>query len=163
MGFFQALTRFLGGGATRELDEPQRARLLQAWNLYEETPQAVPNRPEATVPFAGTVDYDRAQWHRRLKTLLERLPDSEDQWPELMADVKALGFDPAWVNQAMRDEFVLLVRRAVADRTVTPAEHRKLDIARLLIGISEDEAEQILKNVVSEAESFFGETVERAD
>ena len=41
----------------------------------------------------------------------------------------------------VEDEFRLLIRRAVADRKLTPQEHRKLDLARDLIGISEAEAE----------------------
>jgi hypothetical protein len=73
-----------------------------------------------------------------------------------------MDFDPAWVAQCSRDEFALLVRRAVADRVVTEAEHRKLDLARDLIGIPDAEAETILHAIVAEAETFFGGSVEGA-
>ena len=56
----------------------------------------------------------------------------------------------------------MLVRRAVADRVVTDAEHRKLDQARDMLGIADAEAEAILHDVVSEAETFFGKSVEGA-
>ena len=54
----------------------------------------------------------------------------------------------------------MLVRRAVADRVVTEAEHRKLDFARDLLGIPDREAESILDTVVAEAETFFGKSIE---
>jgi hypothetical protein len=167
MGFFQALGRFLGGSDTRGLDDSRRDELMRKWNLYDEKPADLPDAiPDDTIPgpirAVGTSEYDRAQWHRRLKTILERLPESEDQWPELMADIKALGFDPDWVNEAMQAEFVMLMRRAVADRTLTTSEHRKLELARVLIGIPEDQAEATLQTVIREAESFFGGSVENA-
>ena len=61
-----------------------------------------------------------------------------------------------------REEFTLLVRRVVADRVVTEAEHRKLDLARDLLEIPDAEAEAILHAVVADAEQFFGGTVEGA-
>ena len=56
----------------------------------------------------------------------------------------------------------MLVRRAVADRLFTEAEHRKIDLARDLMGIPEPDAEEILHQVVVEAEKFFGGAVEGA-
>ena len=77
-----------------------------------------------------------------------------------MAEARALKLDPAWVTKCQVDEFLLLVRRAVADRLFTEPEHRKLDLARDLIGIPEAEAEAVLHSIVAEAESFFGKSVE---
>ena len=54
----------------------------------------------------------------------------------------------------------MLIRQAVSDRHVTEEEHRKLDLARDLIGIPEAEAEAILHAIVAEAEAFFGKPVE---
>jgi hypothetical protein len=73
-----------------------------------------------------------------------------------------LGLDQDWVRDAQREEFVMLVRRVVADRNVSPMEQRKLELARTLIGLSEDEAETIVRDVVAEAESFFGGEIEGA-
>ena len=72
-----------------------------------------------------------------------------------------MDFDPAWVAQSGRDEFALLVRRAVADRVVTEAEHRKLDLARDLLGIPDPEAEIDPPWASSpRPRSFFGGSVE---
>jgi len=76
-----------------------------------------------------------------------------------MYEARALELDPAWVAQSQREEFLLLVRRAVSDRVVTGPEHQKLDLARELIGMPEAEAEEALHAIVSEAESFFGKPV----
>ena len=54
----------------------------------------------------------------------------------------------------------MLIRQAVSDRHVTEEEHRKLDLARDLIGIPEAEAESLLHAIVAEAEAFFGKPVE---
>jgi hypothetical protein len=178
MGFFAALGRLLGGGARRPVTEADRDRLLRAWDLYDEkTPEtAFPDtggpleEPDeefgvSTGPPPGaeaTHAYDRQQWHKKLRTVLDRLPDSQDQWDDMMADVGALGLDQDWVRDAQREEFVMLVRRVVADRNVSPMEQRKLELARTLIGLSEDEAETIVRDVVAEAESFFGGEIEGA-
>ena len=81
-------------------------------------------------------------------------------WLDVEAEAKAMGFEPEWVALRSRDEFALLVRRAVSDRVVTEAEHRKIDLARDLIGIPDAEAESILAKVIAEAETFFGKPVE---
>ena len=79
-----------------------------------------------------------------------------------MTDAGALGLDIAWVEQCQREEFSLLIRRAVSDRLVTLAEHSKLELARLLIGIPEPEAEATLHAIVAEAQEFFNEPIEGA-
>jgi hypothetical protein len=154
MGFFNALRRTLGGepGVTATPREVE-ARFLGV------DPDTLPLTPET--PFeSGT--YDRAQWAKKLKRVLSELPDSRADWEDVAAEAKAMDFDPAWVAQCGRDEFALLVRRAVADRVVTEAEHRKIDLARDLLGIPDAEAVTILHAIVSEAETFFGGTVEGA-
>lgn len=176
MGFFAALGRLLGG-AGRPVPAADRDRLLRAWDLHETAPAtAFPDTggplEEADEEFgvsdgpppgaAATHDYDRRQWHKKLRTILDRLPDSEGQWNDLIADIGALGLDPDWVRDAQRQEFILLVRRAVADRAITPMEHRKLDVARTLVGLQEDEAEALLQQVVTEAEAIFGGAIEGA-
>jgi hypothetical protein len=167
MGFFAALGRLLrsdpsaGGAAPGD-----RARLLEAWGLsdtsHPEFPGAAPAAdPEEMAAPPATTDYDRATWRRKLGTLLSRLPDSQSQWDDFMADVGALNLDPEWVRQAQREEFILMLRRAVADRTITPLEHRNLELARTLIGLPESEATALLEGVVTEAESFFGGAIDR--
>ena len=154
MGFFNALRRSLGGGSvpaptSREIE----ARFLGV------DPDSLPIAEEA--PFnAG--NYDRAQWAKKLKRVVAGLPETRAEWDDVAAEARAMGFEPEWVVLRFRDEFAMLVRRAVADRVVTEAEHRKLDLARELMGIRDEEAVAILDAVVAEAESFFGGTVEGA-
>ncbi len=75
-------------------------------------------------------------------------------------DPAAMAAPPATVEHCQREEFALMVRRAVADRDITLQEHHKLDLARTLIGLSEDEAEATLHAIAAEAEAFFGKPVE---
>jgi len=145
-----------------DLDEPSRQKLLQAWGLDEnDWNQAGTATLQAPRPDEASRDYDRMQWQRKLKRVLDELPDSEPEWPQLLTEAKAKGFEDDWVRQQMLDEFSLMVRRAVADRHFNEHERRKLDLARYLIGLTTQEAESIYAKVVKEAESFFGENVER--
>jgi hypothetical protein len=144
MGFFDTLRRVLTGDDPRPTatsDVDRRAGLLP---------------PEAGTPGV----YDLTQWQKKLKRILDELPGSQSQWADLMAEERAMGFDPQWVRRCQLEEFHLLVRRAVSDRHFTEADHRKLDLARDLIGIPELEAEAILHAIVAEAEAFFGKPVE---
>jgi hypothetical protein len=154
MGFFDALRRTLGadtglGPTPREVE----AQFLGV------DPDTLPLTPET--PFESGV-YDRAQWAKKFKRVLSELPESRADWEDVAAEARAMDFDPAWVKQCGLDEFALMVRRAVADQVVTEAEHRKLDLARDLIGIPDDEAVTILHAIVAEAETFFGKSVEGA-
>ncbi len=65
--------------------------------------------------------YDRANWLKKMKRILNELPDSESQWTELMTEARALNFDPDWVTKSQIDEFLLLIRRSKPDR---PPFHR---------------------------------------
>jgi hypothetical protein len=157
MGFFDALRRVLAGGQVGADEMPIDRRLGDAWGFGEVGSGADDN---SDLPAETTGAFDRRQWERKLKRILDELPGSRGEWGDLMVEANALGLDPAWVAERQRAEFDLLVRRAVADRSVTEAEHRKLDLARELVGLSETEAEAVLNAVVAEAESFFGKPVE---
>ena len=137
------------GSADSPRDEPARPD--------EETGDH-PVTPEA--PFADATAFDRTQWRKKLKRILEELPASEPEWADLQSEARALGFDPDWVDRCEVEEFILLIRRVVSDRVFTDQEHRKLDLARDLIGIPDAEAEAALNTVVAEAEAFFGKPVE---
>lgn len=141
------------------MDDRARARLLEAWGLAEDEVTTSAPRPIAA---DSSLDYDRAQWVRKLKNILEELPDSEPRWEQLVRDARAKGFDESWMQGMMLGEFSLLVRRAVSDRVFTDREKRKLELARNLVGLSEVDAESIYASVVKEAESFFGEEVDGA-
>ena len=95
-----------------------------------------------------------------MKRILAKLPESRTQWDDLIREAGALGFDADWVEQCQREEFALMVRLAVSDHGVTLQEHSKLELARTLIGLSEDEAEATLHTIAAEAEAFFGKPVE---
>ncbi|MEW4566448.1 hypothetical protein AB1L88_01145 [Tautonia sp. JC769] len=158
MGLFDRLHGARDRAST--LDDRSRAKLLEAWGLVEAD---VANDQVPRYSAEGTsLDYDRAQWLRKLKHILDELPDSEPRWEQLVREGRAKGFDDAWMGHLMREEFALLVRRAVADRVFSERERRKLDQARILVGLSEAEAEAVYASVVKEAETFFGEEVEGA-
>ena len=154
MGFFDALSRVLTGSKTTQYT----AREIEAAHLGVDADD-LPIAPEEQ--FAAG-EFDRTQWAKKVKRILERLPESQGDWADALAESKAMDFEPAWVQRCIRDEFTMLVRRAVADRVVTESEHRKLDLARDLLGIPDGEAESILHAVVSEAENFFGKSIEGA-
>jgi hypothetical protein len=162
MGLFDALRRLRHAHDGKQHD--QRRRLAQLWGLDEqeafgdEQTSAVSERADVHDP----VDYDRAQWQKKMKRVLEGLPDSRDEWGPVIAEARALGFDGRWMHQAQIEEFTLLVRRAVADGVFTEKKHHMLDLARDLMGIPDAEAEALVHTIVTEAESFFGKAIEGA-
>ncbi|MDR3636231.1 MAG: hypothetical protein P4L84_20685 [Isosphaeraceae bacterium] len=153
MKFFDALRRSLGqdAGTPVSPSSEEARRLNEAWGL-----DPAPARSEG---FADASLYDQAQWRKKLKLILDTLPESSDRWDELIAESRAMNFNPDWVAQCQVEEFLLLIRRAVSDRRFTEEEHQKLDLARQLIGIPEVEAEAALLTVIAEAEQFFGKPV----
>src|SRR4051794_12027029 len=122
MGFFEALRRVLGGGAADEAGPT----VIEPGGIIEESGA---DAGPAVAP-APTSRYDRSQWHKKLKRILDELPGSEREWGDLIVEARALELDPAWVAQCQREEFLMLIRRAVSDRVVTEPEHRKLELAR---------------------------------
>jgi hypothetical protein len=146
MGFFDTLRRVLSGD-----HHPVAAPLDRDVPVHDRA--AAPH--EAATPGV----YDLQQWQKKLKRILDELPASRPQWHDVIAEARALGFDPEWVHRCQVDEFQLLVRRAVSDRHFTEAEHLKLDLARDLIGIPEAEAEAVLHAIIAEAEAFFDKPV----
>ncbi len=157
MGFFDSLRRTLGVAPTEGLG-PINPRLAGAPGVDDEGDPAIASEPE---PFRGS-EYDRKNWRNKLKLVLDDLPDSRDRLREHLAEGLSLGIEPATLRDWTREEFTLLVRKAVSDRVVTESEHLKLDLARDLLEIPDAEAEQILHAVVADAEQFFGGTVEGA-
>lgn len=158
MGFINALGRLLRASDETALSSTDRERLLDAWGLTDTVSPEPPVSPAATELFAS--EYDRTHWERKLRTVLDGLPESESDWPDLVADASALGFDESWVRTRYREEFALLIRQALADGRFSPQEHRHIDLARILIGMPDDEAEQIVAAIVAEAEAIFGREVE---
>jgi hypothetical protein len=142
-----------------------RVRLIEAWGLsdtaHPEFPGDVPAAdPEALAAPNVPSAYDRDRWRKKLALILDGLPDSEPEWSDFIADADALGLDRDWVQSSLREEFRMLIRRVVSDARITPLEHRKLDLARSLTAINDDEALAILNEVVAEAETFFGKPIE---
>jgi len=163
MPFFDTLRKVLRGdrGPVLPRDHTPAPRgLSAAWGLDEDGADAGPTPHEDLTAEAGA--YDREQWHKKLQRVLERLPASQAEWPDLMTEARALKLGDDWVARLQAEEFRMLIRRAVSDRQFTEEEHRTLDLARDLIGMPEDQAEAALHDVVAEAEAFFGGPVEGA-
>jgi hypothetical protein len=163
MAFLDSLRRALGSDPAAS-DRERRLRLLEAWGMDLAGGDAVDAGPADPGALAGPPDpaaYDRDLWRKKLRLLLnEKMPVPEREWADFLADAGALGLDRAWVEEAQRHEFEMLVRRAVADGVVTLEEHHKIDLARHLIGLSDAEAEATLRRVVDEARALFGRPVE---
>jgi hypothetical protein len=156
MGFFDTLRRVLSHETHAHVSHDTQKRIRNAWGLEEEeTPPLAPG-PESR----GASAYDRAQWTKRLRRILDELPGSEPQWRELLTDAHALALEPEWITQQEREGFAFLVRAAVSHRKVTEEEHRKIELARKLIDLPEAQAEEILHSIMAEAEAFFGAPVE---
>jgi hypothetical protein len=168
MGFFDALKRVLSHETHPQVSEESRRRIRDAWGLGDEEPEGetetdAGSARESQSSGSGQTaasGYDRAQWEKKLRKILDELPGSRGHWQELMADAHALGFDAAWTAGRQREEFAFLVRRAVAHRVVSEDDHSKLDLARKLIGMSEGEAEETLHSIMAEASAFFGSPVQ---
>lgn len=160
MGFLKTLERLVGLGAAEP--EEERARFLAAWESYGDERPEVPEFPSDKVMGADEtgLDYDRAQWLKKLKRVLEDLPESRPTWSQLEAEVKTLGLAPEWVSRAYRAEFTMLVRQKLADCGLNSSERETLELARELTGLSNEEALAILREVTREAQSFFGRDVE---
>jgi YesN/AraC family two-component response regulator len=164
MGFFDALKRVLSHGTHEQATDETKKRIREAWGLGDEegSAEVAPEHAAASAGEPATnaaSAYDRSQWQKKLRHILEELPDSQKDWQELMAEAHALELEPDWIAKQQHEEFAFLIRRAVSDRVVSEDDHHKLDLARKLIGISETEAEQTLHAIVAEAEAFFGTQV----
>jgi hypothetical protein len=116
---------------------------------------------EADEKVAGEA-YSRNLWRKKLPRVMDKLPVSEQEWEAHMAEARSLGLDPQWVQASLRAEFALLLRRVVADGVITGKEHIKVESARDLIGITEEEAAGMLHAIVAEAEQFFGKPIKGA-
>ena len=160
MRFIDVMKRLLPHASHATATDEARRRIRAAWGLEDESPADSPidERP-APSENRGASDYDRSQWTKRLRRVLDELPASQAQWHELVTDAHALELEPEWIGDRYREEFEFLVRRAVADRVVSEEEHHKLELARRLIGMPEEEAERALHSIIAEAENFFGTRV----
>ena len=170
MGFFDAFRRILEASSDERGDRGD-PRLAETGGLGADlvNDSAHPEYPDGKVVAADparmaappdTSAYDRDQWRKKLTRILARLPASQAEWAGLMTDAGALNLDTAWVEHRQREEFTMMVRRAVSDRTLTLQESAALEQARILIGLPDEEAEAILRRVVAEAEAFFDQPVE---
>lgn len=162
MGFFNALLRLLPHASHTRASEESRQRIRAAWGLDDdeiETALGGEDRLSTTPTGSSASAFDRAQWQKRLRRILDELPAAQPQWHELMTDAHALQLEPDWIADRQREEFAFIIRRAVADKVVSEADHHKLELARKLIGMSEAEAEVALHAILAEAEAFFGAPV----
>ncbi len=162
MGFLDVLRGWSGLAGDRDVD-PRQFVVSPAeggGTSHPEFPGDVPIAdPEEMAAPPDSSSFDREQWRKKLARILDHLPRAEPEWADLAQEGSALGFEVSWLEREYRRAFTMMVRRAVADRKVTPDEHRRLDLARSLMGIPDAEAESIFHATLSEAESFFGGSI----
>ena len=136
MGFFNALKRLLPHAGHTGANEESRQRIRAAWGLEDEETGATKVEQDGSqspsMSPAGTSSsaFDRSQWQKKLKRILDELPDSQPQWQELMSEAHALRFEPGWIAEQQREEFSFMVRRAAADKQISEADHHKLELAQ---------------------------------
>jgi hypothetical protein len=160
MGFFDALRRVLTHETHAHVADDTRKKIRNAWGLGDEPSSREEAPATPAVPLSGTASaYDRSQWEKKLRKILEDLPGSQQGWHDLMTEAHALELDPAWIDERQREGFAFLIRKAVSDRVVSEDDHQRLDLARKLIGLPEAEAERTLHAIMAEAEAFFGSPV----
>lgn len=162
MGFFNALKRLLPHASHTRASEESRQRIRAAWGLDDEsdtTGGGVDHSASPTTTVSNASVFDRTQWQKKLRKILDELPRSQPQWHDLMTEAHALQLEPDWIASRQREEFAFIIRRAVADKVISEEDHHKLDLARKLIGMSEAEAEDALHAILAEAEAFFGAPV----
>ncbi len=165
MGFFNALKRLLPHASHARASEESRQRIRTAWGLDDDKPDTEGKGDNHALPSSTTGSnasvFDRAQWQKRLRRVLDGLPASQPQWHGLMTDAHALQLEPDWIADRQREEFAFIIRRAVANKVISEEDHHKLDLARKLIGMSEAEAVAALHAILAEAEAFFGAPVKK--
>jgi hypothetical protein len=152
MRFFEVLRQLLTRDRLAEGSDDDRAE------DSEEDSGSSDESSESTDPQM----YDRARWRKRLQRILDELPGSKPEWPDLLADARDLGLNEDWARECQVDEFLLLARRSVKDRILNDRALKRLECARQLMGLSHDEADSAIRSVVAEAEAFFGKPVEGA-
>jgi len=106
MGFFDSLRQILQAerddrgdrGDPRLADTGGLDDNLVNETTHQEYPdgKVVAANPYRKAAPPYTVDYDRDQWRKKLKRILERLPASQVEWPDLMTEAGALNLDNAW-------------------------------------------------------------------
>ena len=162
MGFFNALKRLLPHASQGDANEEARQRIRAAWGLDDDE-----SRPKGTsqaesratlTAISNASGFDRDQWQKKLRRILDELPGSQPQWHDLMTEAHALQLESDWIADRQREEFTFVIRRAVADKVISEADHHKLDLAqadRDVRGRSRSRPAQVL----AEAEAFFGAPV----
>ncbi len=136
MGFFSALKRLLPHAGHAQAGDESRQRIRAAWGLDDdEADTDTANRGDDSRPANASTGtnasaFDRAQWQKKLRRILDELPGSQPQWHDLMTEAHALQLDPDWIAGRQREEFSFIVRRAVADKVISESDHHKLELAQ---------------------------------
>ena len=95
MGFFNALKRLLPHASHTRASEESRQRIRAAWGLDDDeintTGKGVDHSPSPTTTVSNASVFDRTQWQKKLRKILDELPGSQPQWHDLMTDAHACG------------------------------------------------------------------------
>lgn len=160
MGFLSALRNLLADRSHAGASEESLRKFRDAWELGADDAPAPPGSPVAPGPDARSASaYDRNQWRKKLRHIFEKDPAGSPEWPALLQEAKGLDLDDAWVSEALREEFTMLIRSLIADRRLSEDEQAQLDAVRRRIGWTEEEAAAIVESVVADARRFFGADV----
>lgn len=170
MGFLSALKHLLAPEAApleAEIDK-EREALRQAWGLDADDPVLVD--PESLQPHHPVGEglasaYDHNLWRQKLihtATDAREMarPDFASHVATLMAEHHNLGVAAEEAFEAAIAAFQNAVRQVVADRRVTTEEHGYLDRLRDGLGLPIPAAEDVVRQIVAEAEAVFKARIE---
>ena len=96
MGFFDTLRRVLTGAHAAAAPAPSDRKPVPGL-------AGDPHRSEAPTP--GPDVYDRVQWQKKLKRILDELPASQAEWPVLMAEARRWASTPPGSTTASSRDF----------------------------------------------------------
>lgn len=149
---------------SEEISEKEREALRQAWGLDPSDPlqDSAEVRRETIDPNGAT--YDQQIWRKKMvRTVSDpdeiRHDDFIDRVKEVWTESQTLGLAPEVIFETARDAFRSAVRHVVADREITSSEHKYLEELKEAIGLPNEIAESITREIVVEAESIFASKI----
>lgn len=151
--------------ADEALSEKEREALRQAWGLDADDPvlESADAPHEATDPSGTT--YDQQIWRKKIiRTVSDPSEIGRDRFFEHVAalwnESHALGLAPEVTFQTAKDAFRGAVRHVLADNEITQAEHIYLDELKEALGLPNEMAAEITREVANEAAAIFKSQVE---
>jgi hypothetical protein len=147
----------------------QQVALRRAWGLEEDDPVFADDSRELRViapeSSSDITRLDHKIWQSKLFRIAEEgrehaATDPSEEILNLMNDRVSLGISDESAESTARSVLESAVRQVVADRHISLAELAWLHSLRNALGLTEVAAEEIVRHVVTEAETIFDTRIE---